>query len=339
MTQTADKIEEILVKNKNFKIIKFTNLKNLHDIDKPIHTIKGKSSIIPYDKYIWHCVQELLGQYEVINSVIKDVKPIFIDSMFDNTCNNFLNVIPLIPDPNKYFIDMFYTYQKNNLVYGSFDNIVFEELYVILDLRYFFQKELFDNHNILLDWFEENKELQSLRHYHEKNDWQLMGFSLLQDRFKSFLNNNYSDKKIYISRKDANKRHFNKEKGNTDFWMRERYFKDESLIEEYFESKGYKSYCFEGMSYWDQLSILNNATHIAGVVGSGFINTFICNPKTQIIEIIVKPEYYFTYSYLSEVMNLNHLSIDLRLWENNLAISLLPKNDVVNKLDEFASFY
>ena len=75
-----------------------------------------------------------------------------------------------------------------------------------------------------------------------------------------------SYKKIYISREDVNK-----------MWSSlapSRSYPQEQTLIDYFISQGYNKVVLTDYGYIDQINILLNATHVAGLTGSGLFNTF-----------------------------------------------------------------
>jgi capsular polysaccharide biosynthesis protein len=94
------------------------------------------------------------------------------------------------------------------------------------------------------------------------------------------------------------------------------------------------------MSYLDQLNLLYNATHIAGTIGSAFINTFICKENTNLIEIHVKKDYHFSYEYITNMFNINRLEINLK-YLDDIKHNWVQKeiDELKLELDKYSSFY
>jgi hypothetical protein len=84
-----------------------------------------------------------------------------------------------------------------------------------------------------------------------------------------FIKNNFTpNKKIYISRKKADKRKVLNEKET----------------EELFISKGYETVTFEGLSLEEQVYICNNAETIASIHGAGLTNMIFMRTGSQVLE-------------------------------------------------------
>lgn len=338
MSVKAESIEEIKYIEDGFSIYKLNNLNFNFNSHNETIIVPGKSFIVPYDRHLWHFVQEYLVQYEIINDRVGNVNPVFFDEVFNHCNNSFENFSSRIAKETTYYKDVYKAYSKNDLIYDFTKNVVFEELYLILDLRSWFPKELFEDHNLLPYWFK-NNDFMNLRHLCDSGRWQTMGFWLLDKRFSAY-KSDQPKKKIYISRKDANERHFNSKENDRESWVRRRYFEHEEMFEKYFVNKGYTPVVLEGMNYSDQINIMNNATHVVGTVGTGFMNTFACKEGTRIIEIFVKPEYEFTYAYLSKKKNLEHYSIDLRRYnEIEDSFKLISLDQIYAELDKCSDIY
>jgi capsular polysaccharide biosynthesis protein len=122
-------------------------------------------------------------------------------------------------------------------------------------------------------------------------------------------------KKIFISRRDADERYrkqiLEQEKLSSFF----RYVDPEinDKIEDYYISRGYYPVNFEGMSYLDQLNYIKNATHVAGLIGSGFTSLFVAKQGCIVTEILVNKKYNFTYKFLADLVPFKFNRLDLRL--------------------------
>lgn len=336
----AKSIEEIKLDSHNFSILKINNfvIKQQYGSFEKFTYIEGKNFIIQYDQYIWHYIQEMVGQYELVKHIIPDIKPLFLDPNIYSHRTTYNDFKKINLNHLKYLDDIHDVYAIDDNVYQYNQNILIEELYIILDLKGYFPDELFIHHGVIPYW-SVNKEHEH-RHFKPSGFWQLDGLKFTRKTFTEYIKkSDQYPKKIYISRKDSAKRH--KEiKDKDSFWYNVRTFENEQYIEDYFSKMGYVSFQFEGMSYLEQLSILYNATHIAGTIGSAFINTFICQENTKLIEIHVKKYYDFNYEYIANMFKINRKEINLKYlddikgeWTNEQKIEL------EEKLNEFHDFY
>ena len=119
------------------------------------------------------------------------------------------------------------------------------------------------------------------------------GFLQLKNNvLKMLAKDDNNPKKIYISRTDANKRHV---RLSEEYYVNNRVYKEEDKIEKFYEDQGYTILNFEGMPLLDQWSYMVNATHVAGLMGTGLLNTLICDPSTYIVEIQAHPNYNWSF--------------------------------------------
>lgn len=336
----ADHIESIEVNEYGTSIIKLTNftIKQKYPTSEKHTFIPGKNFVFQYDQFIWHYLQEMVGQYEIVKTFIEDIKPLFLDPSIYSHLNTYSEFKRVNKSHLKYLDDIHDIYAIDDNVYQYNQNMVIEETYMILDLKGYFPEELFIHHGVIPYW-SINKEHEH-RHFKPSGYWQLDGLKLIKNEFTKHVKTiDESPNKIYISRKDSAKRH-EQIKDIDPFWYTTRTFTNEDYIEEYFISKGYKSFQFEGMSYLEQLTLLYNATHIAGTVGSAFINTFICKENTNLIEIHVKKDYNFNYDYLTTMFNINRIEINLKFVDEILGNwTESEEQQLNNKLDQYINFY
>ena len=112
---------------------------------------------------------------------------------------------------------------------------------------------------------------------------------------------------------------------------------DNDMIENYYVEQGYHSVNFEGMAYLDQLNHIRNATHVAGLIGSGFTSLYVAKPGCQVIEILVNKKYQFTYNFLAQLVPFKLTQIDLRMLlgdPERLKEVFELKNNYINSLEE-----
>jgi hypothetical protein len=336
----ADAIESTVFNEYGSKIIKLKNftIKQKYTTSDEYKVISGKNFIFQYDQFIWHYLQEMVGQYEVVKTFIKDIKPVFLDPSIYSNLETYSEFKTINKTHLKYLDDIHDIYALDDNVYQYNQNIIIEEVYMILDLKGYFPDELFIYHGVIPYW-SVNKEHEH-RHFQPSGFWQLDGLKLIKEELTKHVKTIHeSPKKIYISRKDSAKRH-EQIQDEDPFWYTTRTFTNEDYIEQYFISQGYQSFQFEGVPYLEQLNLLHNATHIAGTIGSAFINTFICKENTNLIEIHVKKDYHFSYEYITNMFNINRLKIDLK-YLDDIKDNWGQKeiNELKLELDKHSSFY
>lgn len=306
-------------------IVKFKNLRLNPNNGKEQIVIKGNSFLATLHYYYYHSFLEMMGTYALIKGHIPDLKCYF-NSMFgkdpvwrkefnDRSLDSYLEYLKYSPfgapdvqseinhhEFTKGLVDMFS--EDKNIYTIESDNIVFENFYMLLEMPTGFSG----------------------------NSWErFRNLIFLSKIISKFLTPTDSKNKIYISRKTNNKRY----KDFVDFQpktvtdLKSRAF-DEDEIEKYFNSIGYKTVILEGMPLIEQLNLFYNATHIAGLNGSGFVNLIAAKNNTRVIELnLIKDyknrtnyEYMFkfksfdfsSYSNLSE--NIPQIIEELKLLKN-----------------------
>ena len=129
----------------------------------------------------------------------------------------------------------------------------------------------------------------------EHRDFFVRARNLFMKRvFKGFNIKKNSSQKIYVARKPDG----NNERGTSTF---------NKNIEKYFKSKGYEVVYNEGLGLREQVERYYNATHIAGLKGSNFVNMVFCRQNVKIICIC--PNNYFNvwYDQVASYLSLSYI--------------------------------
>ena len=111
------------------------------------------------------------------------------------------------------------------------------------------------------------------------------------------------NKKIFISRRLVSKelKDWNYPHLLDSVWLntqrRLRYHPDwvEEEIENIFSENGYSIIQPSGMPMDEQISIFANATHVAGLLGTGFYNGIFCKPSTKFTALRINPDYWYDF--------------------------------------------
>jgi hypothetical protein len=334
-----DTIESISYPEENFEIIKVTNLRN--NIPEPYDfIIEEPAFMMQANAHLWHFVQEGLGQWEVIYEKIPSVKIFFHDFEMQSLEEKTLTIDSYSKVKGKrftYIKDLADIYSYDKKIYMTAKNsILIKEAYFINDISRLIDREQVLKSNIIPYWIEatdedgswiDTKGIKKAIPYSSEDciydRWQISGLHLVKNRLKSYIKENKeSYKKIYISREDVNEM-WSKTNSSRAFW-------EEHILVDYFISQGYNKVVLTNYDYIDQLNIIFNATHIAGLTGSGLFNTFLCKPGTKVIEINVSGGYYWSYDYFKE-FNIEVKTAELR-WRKDYNAVLSNKN--MNKLKE-----
>lgn len=115
----------------------------------------------------------------------------------------------------------------------------------------------------------------------------------VRSKFLSKINKNNDiynfSKKIFISRKDASRRKII----------------NEDEVFKIFEKQGFRRYVLGDLSLKEQIILFNQASHVAGINGSGLTNIMFCDVKAKVLEIFLhRPDAAFWN--LAQELNLNY---------------------------------
>jgi capsular polysaccharide biosynthesis protein len=226
---------------------------------------------------------------------------------------------------------------KTNIYNYSSFNFVVENAYTIFDLRHMIDPKTFARKRIKKPYY-----LNSYKFVYENQtytvydhapwsglenisaSWQKDGMILIRKRFHNFLKEDESlPKKIYIDRSDANS------KWTKSKTFPQRIFKKEYIVKDYFKKHGFVPIVMSKYGYIDQLNFYFNATHIAGLCGTGLLGGFVAKNDTILIEVYTNKGYNFSYSYLTEISPIDVISIELRNGDGEL------NRDLYNILDKY----
>jgi hypothetical protein len=331
----AESVEVIDTPDSFGKIFKLSNVSYTNKSHTETIHVPGKTFIGLADFYIWHFLYDSIAQFCYLKTQIKDINLFFIAPAVvePGTKDDFLDQMKYIsfhaksdtikePQPHKYFEDIFEIFVTQEHIYNLDSvNFTFEEVYFVYDnVRYFNRvPELLHAGKHWFNipyayWINNSWESRAhiTRGVFPETWWRSIGILEMRNIFLKKLKDVKTEtpKKIFLSRKDANGRY--KERGLSPTF--DRYCSDEvdSTVEDFFVSRGYHPIVLEGMGYLEQLNYFKNATHIAGIVGSSFCQTLVCNPSAIVSQIMVNRKYDFTYQFISEMVGYHLNDIDLR---------------------------
>lgn len=315
----------------------FKNFNNKNITDGEEIVLDGNYFVLYPDDYLWHFISEALTQYELLLKEVPDLKLLFVavgNQAFEEsvlTIKEFLENLKKSDRYNNlaYMEDIFKIYYGENYLQEKIYNFykckfTITNCYMIFDLRRLINRASYGKAGIKKPYWLEGRHKKNLggQIVFESNHapwsnlsnslsaWEKDGMILIRKRLKNFVEKKDLPKKIYIDRSDANKKY--KEYVNKDPNLKQRYFSKEYLVKNYFIQNGYTPVVMTDYGYIDQLNFYYNATHIAGMCGTGILGSFICSPNTKVIQIYVDHEYHFSYSYLTEISPIDIISIDLK---------------------------
>jgi hypothetical protein len=327
----CDSVEEFDY-DENFKYYKYSNFKN-HKATENAQYFPGKYFVITSDGKLWHSLSEQFAQYDLLLKKIPDLK------LF------FMNITPEVQEPIltieefsklalercvfknlAFFKDLVSAYTNTYSLIYSADNSDFmlEECYFICDTRMLINPKEYSKYLFKPYWSkkEGHQPWVGRENSIENPDarWSLYGMRLTRERLLNLVKENPSSpKKIYIDRStDTN-----------------RTFSQENLIKDLFVSLGYTPIILTEFDYLQQLNYFYNADVIAGLCGTGILNSFICKPDTTVIEIFVEANsekdtsmtrFGIGFSYLQDIAPINLKSIDLRFLGRTAVINTRTLN-------------
>lgn len=281
-------------------VINLINFKNLHvnksDKKEPIR-IDGHSFLATLHHFYHHSVVDMMGTFYFIKKEVPELKcyfnsicktlPVWRKSSLDKSVSSYSEYLKYNPfgfrDKNPEFnqhefindlVDIFSEDKQIHCI--SRDYIIFENFYLLIELPT----------AIASTSYEGTRDIHGLSKY------------LMSVCFDKPL-----PKKIYISRQKNNLRYKKELELKPEVSDQSnpiiRVYKNENYVEDYFNSIGYHSVVLEGMPMRDQLNIFHNATHVAGLNGSGFVNLLASKPGTKVIELDLIPNYQNKFNYES----------------------------------------
>ena len=334
---SAEKIDVIDATDSIGKIFKLSNVSYKTGVESETIHFPGKTFIAFSELWIWHYLYDNLAQFEYLKTQIPDLKMrMFCPTSFSGgTIDSFLEECKrmnfhvlsdteLDVQPHKYLVDTFKIFVDQEDIFDIYSkNMTFDEVYFVIDQQRLFNTVLAEYNERF--WF-------GVRHaYWIKDDyegvahrtrdlfmdswWREIGILSMREKLLKELNkiNTQTPKKIFLSRKDANER-YAKTLNPAVVAIHDRVIKKETddLIEDYFIQKGYTPVLLEGMGYLEQLKYFQNADSIAGLIGSSFCQTLVCDPKCCVSEILINKRYDFTYRFISDNVGYKLARLDLR---------------------------
>lgn len=365
--KTFFKLESIEIVDVPESVAKIFKIKNATFTpapkDKEVVRVTGKTFFVSAGYYIWHFLFDELAAYLYVKKHIKDLNLFWVynEDIYGNTKEEFLEEIKTRSfysqnttgvEVHKYFEDIMKIFGGQDYVFSpkvKDVNYHFDELYIVWDPLTFFKETKHDflklgSHwsGVPYAWWGRQNWSDTDRYsgeIFEHQWWRNIGILELRSLFLKELESYpiYPHKKIFISRRDADKRYkIQFAEKDKEFF---RYTDPEvnNFIEDYYVSQGYHAVNFEGMGYLDQLNCIRSATHVAGIIGSGFTSMFVAKPGAVLIEILVNKQYNFSYNFLASLVPFKHHRIDIRVlmgspekFEEIFKI----KNNYINALEE-----
>lgn len=314
---TMDSVEEIWIKGVDIPLLKIKNLKIVAGPESKEVRFSGKTFPFILDHMFYHQILEGNAQYELIKTLVMDIKPVFMtkermvsSSSHEDDTRLFLE--SLKNKANYFFLQGVYDEYKEQSEYKDIyilhgNSLVFDELYIFNDFTSLLSGATWTN-GYKPFWEIDDFISKKLQPFVE------ICTSKIRDSFlKKMTTDPQQPKLLYISRKDATKRHKkywdslsidqqnDPTLGESYFYLK-RSFENESVVEKYYMDKGYTSVSFEGMPYMEQLSMIFNADKIVSASGSGLVNLFIARDTSEILELGAFSHYNQTYHWICDIV-------------------------------------
>lgn len=197
--------------------------------------------------------------------------------------------------------------QESEYVFSEVYNFIFEHNHIMSP----FKKDPF-----AWDGFDPWSEPDAYKNY----------IDIASSSFKKIISPHVSpiqNKKIFISRKKVNDINRGPKAYNSDFFYSVRFIteKNEIALEDFFKSRGYQIVTAEDLSLIEQIKMYSSATHVAGIISSGFCNIIFCAPGTWVIPINLDDTMRVWYDSFSSYFGLQYLEIPERAlsWDTSPA--------------------
>ena len=320
--QSIEKIDDHLYK--------ISNLKSECGItDAPTNQLSGSYYITEYNNFYWHFIHEDLAGYEGIKELVPELKLVLLDSQ------GFMDGPAKTNPGHKHFPYLEYfaeLYSISSIPDINNENWVFETVYFTTSSTEFLSDPDFWGEVLPMSvWPSPEFDDWDKTIWIDRSPYSVKGLNKLTEKIKSDISVDDSlPKKIFISRKDVNKRLLELVgKPGYEHLVEERLF-EAKFIEDYFEARGYLVVALEDYDYKTQMQFFMGATDIAGTVGAGFANLHMSNPGTKLYELHVIPIYGFDYGYYKNFRDIDYIPVELR---NLSEAKTLGETEILEVLD------
>lgn len=257
--------------------------------------VSGKSFVIHVDKHItyFHFLVDSVLQYLFLKKYIPDLRMILLHSFEDEQMEGWR--WNLAAEIAKLF-----SINEEDILRVSGQDIFFEEIYAMM---------FFHLNPIKAICPTEPRHLHPWDHDMEdlSNPHRIILTESVAELYKIIPKDDLvgdTPAKIFVSRASR----YNELSSN---WLLRRSLSPEENeeLENGFNKMGYEIVTLEGMSLIQQIRLYHNATHIAGLKGTSFINILFCKEYTNVIALNPDNAYRIYYDYIGKYFKLNYLEI------------------------------
>lgn len=241
----------------------------------------------------FHTIYDQIGQYLALKEIIPDLKPLLsrhANASYGKLSGLQRNALKLFKISNG---------QMSSTLMAVYDTVDIENLY------YYYQA----GHPMIDKMPSTMANEWPFRDYDEQNP---NGYNMLVSRkLREFINYDYPEvptRKVFISRGKALLKLLNEEAilhhydEQTARMFKDRFYPLEynMELENYFEQHGYEIIDFDNKTMEQQIDIVANASHIAGIHGAGFTNLIWANPNAKVFFVNTHSNYTFIYRLIAK---------------------------------------
>jgi hypothetical protein len=310
MTETTYyKIEENKFLDFNFNSFSIYNLKTNNNAEPIIY--EGQiflfSMFLPYG----HSLMDVYAQFKILKLKYPNLRPVLFEDSSRGLLAKDNNICKDLIDILNY---------KEEIIDISKNTYMFDEIIMFFDLsetlpipRYVPFCECYMGTEICgtSEWFKYN----------------YLAIDIIRKDFESYMALEKT-RNIFISREKYNVEYLERIE---EFRSKQRYYKDEKRLEDFFKSNGYEIVYAEDYGLIEQIKLFSEAKTIASVSGTGLFNLFWGNEQTKGVEIMVNPLFRYHYKEFGKHVNVDYVQIDSRQDSFEEMIEKL-KGDGVNTL-------
>lgn len=284
------KIEESKFLDFDFNNITLYNL----EIDNKEEVIKYTGQIFLFSMFLpyGHSLMDVYAQYKILKLKYPDLKPVLFEDSSRGLLaknNNISADIVKMLDYKQEIIDVSkysYLFDEVIMFFDVSDTLPIQR-YVPFCNCYMGTEDCGNS-----EWFKYN----------------YLAIDIIRKDFNAYIELN-KNRNIFISREKYNAEYL---KVMEEPRSKQRYYKDEKKLEDFFRSNGYEIIYAEDYGLVEQIKMFSEAKTIASVSGAGLFNLLWCNEQTKGIEIMTNPLYRYHFKKFGNYVNINYVQIDSR---------------------------
>lgn len=302
--------------------------------------IFGNIFIISLDLIMshFHFLQNQVAQFLVLKKTFPDLKALVVMYGHDEYKKE-------LKDQNRLsqycysILSKLDVYDNSILYIDKYKEITIEN-YFVLDPNY----NIFSNDwqlgeiNDCPPWFVSHELIKLVKPNHDHEDKIKIFMSRIPENSKTRKQVRSLNKKI-IAGKITEEEFFakNDEVTKTRFKHRFISFEDETMLEKFFKSKGYKIINPGAYSFEDQIKFFEKASHIAGLSGAGFINTIFSPTGANVFILNTSSGYDFDHGHFPRAAGHRVFYLPKIFAAEDQHVKLTGE-DIINELEKLSEF-